>query len=545
MLKQLTLKNFVLVESLDIAFNPGLTTITGESGAGKSILLNALSLLLGERAKTEVIRPGADKADVCAEFDLQYLPMLAEQLTEDELLIDGEPSCLVRRVVSSQGRSRAFVNGTPVTTAYLKQLGGQVVDIQGQNEHLRLADRPTQLEMLDDYAKTSEACAKTAQRFHAWQGKRSEIEILEAKQRKATDRQELLTYQLSELDELNLADDEVPSLEREHKRLANAQSTLDTLSSALDAIERLDELRAASATLHDLDDDHEQLITARDTLATAVGLVDDAARDLRHYRDQTTHDPQALADIDARLSAIQDLARKHRIAPEQLADYCQSLREELANFSEDSDVLEQLKQEVDDDYAAYREAAEKLSVKRRKAAPKFARQVAHYMNLLGIKEGDFDIAFDDVENDTGIDRVEFHVTTNPDFPSGPLNQITSGGEQTRIALSIQIIAAEHSNLPCLVLDEADVGVGGTTADTVGRILRDLGTHTQVICVTHAPQVAALGNNHLRVVKLGNNTDIHSLDTPKRIEELARMLAGADITKKTREYAESLLLAANE
>ena len=544
MLKQLTLSNFVLVESLDIDFHPGLTTITGESGAGKSILLNALALLLGERARTDVIRPGADKADVSAEFDLSGQSALAAQLAADELIGEDPDCCLVRRVISSNGRSRAFVNGVPVTTQYLRSMGDALVDVHGQNEHQRLADRHMQRALLDDYAGLEKAAAKVQTLYRAWQARLEQITELQASLTSASDRQALLTYQLQELDEFGLGADEFGSLESDHKRLSQAQDTLARLHAAAAHLEEIDGLRQTASQLDGIDDDHPALSATTDSLRAALSLLDDAQRDLRHYQDQVVIDPEALQVTEQRLNTAQDLARKHKVNPGNLAQHVEDLRAELASIDAGQGDLEDLMRTAAEEEAAYRSAGSALSAKRRKAAPKFAKAVGGYMRELGITSGAFDVHFEDVETEFGLDRVEYFVTTNPNFPAGPLTQIASGGEQTRIALSIQIVAAQHSALPCLILDEADVGVGGTTADTVGRILRGLGQHTQVICVTHAPQVAALGDQHYRVVKQGDNTLIHALTLDSRVDELARMLAGADITDKTRDYAQALLQEAS-
>ena len=540
MLKQLTLQNFVLVDALDIDFQPGLTTITGESGAGKSILLNALGLLLGERARTEVIRPGAEKADVCAEFDLSNLNAICAQLEADELTGEDPQHCLVRRVVSANGRSRAFINGVPVTSQYLRTLGEGLVDIHGQNEHQRLADRHTQRMLLDDYAGTNKLAAQVAGLYRDWQKGLVAINALEESLTAAADRRSLLTYQLEELDEFALGENEFTHLEQDHKRLNQANDTLTKLQESLECLDKLDALRASARHIEAIDDSHPSLKAAQESLGAALNMLDDAQHDLRHYEDQVVVDPEALGQIEQRLNTAQDLARKHRVNPEALAAHVETLRDELSSIDANQGNLAELREKADGDHAAFVKQAKALSTKRRKAAPRFAKAVSGYMRQLGITSGSFEVSFSDTESEHGLDRVEFFVTTNPNFPAGPLTQIASGGEQTRIALSIQIVAAQNSALPCLILDEADVGVGGTTADTVGRILRDLGEHTQVLCVTHAPQVAALGNNHYRVVKQGDNTDIHQLQDDLRIDELARMLAGADITDKTRDYAQSLL-----
>lgn len=540
MLKQLTLQNFVLVDALDIDFQPGLTTITGESGAGKSILLNALGLLLGERARTEVIRPGAEKADVCAEFDLSKLKPICAQLEADELTGEDPQHCLVRRVVSANGRSRAFINGVPVTSQYLRALGEGLVDIHGQNEHQRLADRHTQRMLLDDYAGTNKLAAQVAGLYRDWQKGLVAINDLEESLTAAADRRSLLTYQLEELDEFALGDGEFTHLERDHKRLNQANDTLTKLQESLACLDELDALRASARHIEAIDDTHPSLKAAQESLGAALNMLDDAQHDLRHYEDKVIVDPEALQQIEQRLNTAQDLARKHRVSPEELAAHVEKLREELSSIDANQGNLAELREKADDDHAAFVKQAKALSNKRRKAAPRFAKAVSGYMRQLGITSGSFEVSFSDTESEHGLDRVEFFVTTNPSFSAGPLTQIASGGEQTRIALSIQIVAAQNSALPCLILDEADVGVGGTTADTVGRILRDLGEHTQVLCVTHAPQVAALGNNHYRVVKQGDSTNIHQLQDDLRVDELARMLAGADITDKTRDYAQSLL-----
>lgn len=539
MLKQLTLKNFLLVDALDIGFEAGLTTITGESGAGKSILLSALGLLLGDRARPDTIRPGKDKADVSAEFDLSVLPHLAEQISANDLEGDEPGQCLIRRIIG-QGRSRAFINNIPVTTQFLRDLGSGLVEIYGQNEHLRLADRNLQLSLLDAYANQTPQVQQVRLAFHAWQNAVKEQTRLEDLQTAANDRRELLTYQLKELQELGLAEGEFAQLETEQRRLAHAQSTLEVLHRAEQHLDELDGLRSVAGELEQIDDSHKALMSTQANFKDALSLLDDASHDIRHYKDQVVIDPAALAEADERISAVLTLARKHKIEPPMVMQLTTNLATELANMSADEEALVEIGGTVHRLRDEYRGTAKKLSKARKKAAPKFCKEVSDYMVKLGIKSGKFDITFSEAEQEYGLDRIDYTVTTNPSFPPGPLQQIASGGEQTRISLSIQLVAAATSELPCLILDEADVGVGGTTADTVGRILRNLGTHTQVICITHAPQVAALGNQHLCVQKAGDETAINSLDHAQRVEELARMLAGADITEKTRDYATALL-----
>ena len=540
MLKQLTIQNYVLVEQLDISFSNGLTTITGESGAGKSILLGAVNLLLGERARSDTVRPGASKADISAEFALHPTSALQQKLLNDELIDPDADTCLLRRVISAEGRSRAFINAVPVTLNYLKEVGDALVEIQGQNEHQRLADRNVQRALLDDYANQGAQSAKVKALYQAW--KTTEQRIHELQERVATqdDRKELLSYQLQEFNTANLQAGELEQLEKEQKRLAQAQQILHTLNQAQVELEALDNLRSTARGVDEIDDEHPQLTASKETLGAALNLLDDAARDLRHYQEQVVVDPQALADIDARLQMIYELARKHRVQPEQLVEHAKTLEAELAAMTSDSSDLDELMAAQEKQHQGFVREAQKLSKARHKHSKPFCQAVEKYMHALGIGQGALSLVFHEHEGEQGLEQLELHVTTNEKFAPGPLNRIASGGEQTRISLAIQIVAAATSALPCLVLDEADVGVGGTTADTVGRILRDLAQHTQVICVTHAPQVAALGQNHMRVSKHGDQTDIQPLTHDERIEELARMLAGADVNTKARNYAQELL-----
>ncbi len=544
MLKQLTIRNYVLVDTLDVSFKAGLTGITGESGAGKSILLGALSLLLGERAKTDCVRPGADKADISAEFELLPSGFLQTKLAADDMLEGGNTDCLVRRVISTEGRSRSFINNIPVTLQYLKDISEHLVDIQGQNEHQRLLDRNVQRSLLDDYGKLASQSTKVSGLYKTWQNTVQEIAKLKDVITAHEDRETLLKYQLEEFANLSIGENELAQLEVEQKRLAQAQSILEILGRANGNLEELDDLRQTARMLTELDDSHKDLAVAKDTLVSALTLLDDAARDLRRYQDQVVVDPGALLEIDERISAILEVARKHKIQPEHVSNFAQELQQEFDSMASDTTMLDELSAKEGALGEEYFANAKKLSTARRKQSGGFCKDVNGYIQALGIKDGALSIVFHDQQSEHGLEQVEFHVTTNANFAAGPLGRIASGGEQTRISLAIQIVAAANSALPCLILDEADVGVGGTTADTVGRILRDLADHTQVLCVTHAPQVAALGHNHMRVSKHKDQTVIEPLSQDNRIEELARMLAGAGVTEKTRAYAKTLLQEAH-
>lgn len=541
-LRSLTIRDFALVASLDIVFADGLTVITGESGAGKSILLGALGLVLGERAAADAVRHGAGRADISAEFDLSNHPG-ARQLLEEQALTDPDSAerCLVRRVVGADGRSRAFVNGAPVTLQVLRGLSEDLIDIHGQHDNQRITEPRVQLALLDDFGVESARRRACRDSFRGWKRARDQAAELEGRLQQHEDRATLLTYQLEELNDLGLAPGELEAIETEHRRLSQVQDLRASVTQGLEALEEDTVAGRVLRLLGNLDDDHPRLTAALDALRSADDLQSDAVRDLRGYDASLELDPERLQALDDRLTAIHELARKHRVAPEQLAAHGEALAAELQSISTDRSSLDDLRAAAEEHRAEYERQAARVSKQRRAAARDFARAVSGCMETLGIKGGSLTVEFSPAESETGLESAEFHVTTNPKYPPGTLQRIASGGERARIALAIQVVAAEKSAMPCLVLDEADVGVGGTTADVVGRLLRALAVNTQVICVTHAPQVAALGHNHLRVSKdAEQDTHIEGLATDTRVEELARMLAGADITDKSREYARTLL-----
>jgi DNA repair protein RecN (Recombination protein N) len=545
-LKALTVRDFALVQSLDITFASGLTVITGESGAGKSILLGALGLVLGDRAAADAVRPGAARADITAEYDLSNHPAARRLLDLQELADPDQPSrCLVRRTVGADGRSRSFVNGAPVTLQVLRALSQDLIDIHSQDENQRITEREVQLALLDDFGVDIALRKSCREAFRAWKLAEHEAAELRARLEQRSDRASLLSYQLEELHGLALSPGDFEAVESEHRRLSQSQDLRATTAQCLEALEEDAVLGRVLRLLGALDDDHERLASARNVLRSADDLVKDVIRDLRAYDDTLDLDPERLTELDRRLAAIHDLARKHRVAPERLAEHALDLAAELDAISTDRSALDALIHAAAAHEAAYRERAGKLSRQRRRAAREFADAVSRSINLLGIHGGALSLAFHPAESESGLEGVEFQVTTNPKYPAGPLQRIASGGERARISLAIQVVAAEKSAMPCLILDEADVGVGGTTADVVGRLLRSLAAHTQVICVTHAPQVAALGHHHLRVRKdPRHDTLIEPLGDTARVEELARMLAGAGITDKSRDYARALLSEAD-
>ncbi len=546
MLKTLTVSNFALVDSLDIQFGPGLTVITGESGAGKSILLAALSLVLGERAAVDTIRPGASRAEVSAEFDLGGVDSVRDYLSDHELDdLDQPDRALIRRVLNADGRSRAFLNGTPVTLSVLRALAGGLIDIHGQDDNVRLAEPAVQRDLLDGYGVDAGLLADCRNAYLTWKNKAAELARLQARVEGDEDRSALLAYQLEELEQVAPDAGEFEEVEQTHRRLSQAQSLRDVVSQALTALEEADMLGQARTSLGRIDDGHPALASARETLTTIGELMDDARHDLRSFEDSLSFDPETLEALAQRLSELHDLARKHRVNPEALPGHVRALQAELEALSTDRTSLESLAEAVTELEKAYRKLSKKLTGQRMAAAEGFCQSVSEHMQTLGIKGGALALAFHPKESEYGAEAVEYQCVTNPRYPAAPLGRIASGGERARISLAIQIVAAARNQLPSLILDEADVGVGGTTADVVGRLLRGLAEHTQVICITHAPQIAALGLEHLKVSKdSGQDTRIAELDTGERVDELARMLAGARVTDESRDYARTLLREAS-
>lgn len=541
MLRALTVNNVGLATELDLQLTPGLTVLTGESGAGKSLLLSALALVLGERASSEAVKAGAAKAEVVAEFDLALNPQSQAQLAAAELTDPDQPSrALVRRVVSKEGRSRAFINDAPVTLATLKAFAEPLVDIHGQQESYRLSERDVQRALLDDFGCKSKDRNEAREAYRRWHRSHTEADRLAAALAAGEDRKALLTYQLEELSALALQPGEFADTESQFRRLSQVQGLKNDAAEALATLED-SPVGQANRLLRNLKDEDPNLQGARDYLESAAALLDDAAGDLRRYLDALDSDADSVSVLEARLSAIHEAARKHKVPPEGLEAHIEGLSEALAAMQTDRSAWDTAQQEAQAARAVFEAAARKLSTQRKKAAKAFGKAVSEHMEILGIAGGTLEVALDKAESEHGFEAVEFLISTNPQQEPAPLKKVASGGEQSRISLAIQIVAAEKTALPCLILDEADVGVGGTTSDVIGRLLRRLSAHTQILCVTHAPQVAALGQQHLRVFKQPKTgTQIEELSDKARLEELARMLAGAKVTSKTRTYARTLL-----
>ncbi|MDX1344452.1 MAG: DNA repair protein RecN [Sedimenticolaceae bacterium] len=554
MLTGISIRNFVTVESLQLDLHAGMSVLTGETGAGKSILIDALGLVLGDKADNALIRHGKEKAEITAEFDLAQLPGIRDWLETNDLDDAGE--CLLRRTISSRGRSRAFINGSPVTLATLEALGNQLVDIHGQHAHQSLMHRAHQRELLDAFAGNRKLAAQLADTWRSWKALGHTIENLEKAQREHDSRLDLLRYQVNELQQLDIRQDEWSSLEQEQKRLGNAESLLadsQHLTSLLYEDEGARELlqRAVVLAGRMADKDAELPADAVEMLNSALIELDESTPLLQQYADSIEQDPQRLQEIDMRMSSLLQAARKHRIEPEELATHLQELETQLSAMKKSGEELEQLRLEqaaVKDEWSRL---ARKLGKARSKAAEALAMQVTRTMQTLSMPNGAFSVRLEQSESgeprEHGLESVEFLITTNAGQPPQPLTRIASGGELSRISLAIQVATIGLSTIPTLIFDEVDVGIGGGVAEIVGSLLRQLGEQRQILCVTHLPQVAAQAHNHLRVEKRddkdGSLTDVSLLDEEKRVLEIARMLGGIELTRKTLDHAREMVLHA--
>ena len=550
MLVHIALRDLAIVERLELALGPGMTAITGETGAGKSILVEAVGLALGDRAEPGLVRAGAERAEVSLVFDLERAPAARAWLAEREL--DEGAELVLRRTVGADGRSRGWVNGRPVTMQALQALGALLVDVHGQHAHQSLVRSEVQRELLDAHGGHGELRAAVAAAWERWRAALRELEALEGADGGRDERLDLLRYQTAELEALGLDAEGIAALEAEHQRLAHAGRLLEGARAALDGLYEAEAASAhallarAAGELERLAGVDPALEPARVLVDEALIRVDEAAGALRDYLDGLELDPERLAEIERRLGQLHDLARKHRVRPEELPAVLERLRGELEALESAGERLEALREEATQAEAAWREAATRLSEARRRTAEALAKAVTGAMAELGMAGGRFEVALEAARAPAphGADAVSFLVTANPGQPLRPLARVASGGELARIALAFQMIAAEASPIPCLVFDEVDSGVGGRVAEIVGRELRRLGERRQVLCVTHLPQVAACAHHQVRVGKrlAGGRTRVEAspLDGEGRVEEIARMLGGLEVTERTRAHARELL-----
>jgi len=551
MLTHIFVKDLAIVSGLELDFEAGMTALTGETGAGKSILIDALGLVLGDKADARMIRAGCEQAEVMAGFDLSACPDAREWLVAQDLDDDGE--CLVRRILVREGRSRAYVNARPATAAQLQGLGERLVDIHGQHAHQSLLRAATQRDLLDAYGGNGALAMEVGGLYRAYHDRDQRLRRLQTESADRAARLELLRYQVDELAALGLSVAEIHELDQEQRRLANLGALRGTTGRLLHQLydgepSLYAELSHAVADLDGLSNLDEQLSAIRELVDGAAIQIEEAAGNLRQYLDGLELDPGLMEQVEWQFAQVHDLARKYRVLPEKIPDTLGTMQAELQSLEHDDSALEALAREHDAAREAFLTAAERLSAARQLAARELSETVTSAMQELGMAGGHFGVELTRVEpgaaNAQGLDRVALLVSANPGQPLQPLAKVASGGELSRISLGLQVATAECGSVPTLVFDEVDVGIGGGVAEIVGRLLRTLGGARQVLCVTHLPQVAAQAHHHLQVRKFTRGgqtyTAIESLGEEERVGEVARMLGGREITPKTLDHAKEMI-----
>ncbi|KVM97029.1 DNA repair protein RecN [Burkholderia stagnalis] len=549
MLRHLSIRDFVIVAALDLEFDSGFTVFSGETGAGKSILIDALALALGERADASVVRTGCSRADITAEFTPH--DRVARWL--DEHAFDTDDTVMLRRVIDTNGRSRAFVNGTSATLAQLRELGEMLVDIHGQHAHQLLMRPDAQRELFDTHAGLVADAANVARAWRVWRDATQAIETAQAHERELQLEREKLAWQLAELDKLAPQPGEWEEVNAEHKRLTHSANLIDGVQGALNALSEADDamlaqLGAIVSKLRSLADYDPALGDALASLEPAEIQLQEAVYSLSHYAQRLDLDPDRLAQVETRVDALHSTARKFRLPPDTLHEEHAARRAQLAALDAAAD-LGALHAAQAKAWDAYLADAKRLSKARTQAAKALGSAVTAGMQELSMAGGSFEVALVPLADGGphGLEQVEFRVAGHPGVPLRPLAKVASGGELARISLALAVIASAASPTPTLIFDEVDTGIGGGVAEVVGRLLHQLGRDRQVLCVTHLPQVAARGDQHFQVAKGadargGTVSTVVPLDRASRVEEVARMLGGLEITATTRKHAKEMLAA---
>ncbi|MDH3980188.1 MAG: DNA repair protein RecN [Gammaproteobacteria bacterium] len=552
MLNHIHVRNLAIVDEIEVELGGGMTALTGETGAGKSILVDALGLVLGDRAEGKVIRHGAGRAEISASFDISGREGVGKWLAQRDMDLDGE--CQLRRIINRDGRSRGYINGQPAQMQALRELGEQLVDIHGQHEHQSLLRSAIQRQLLDNFGGYPALLAEVTTLHREWQQAHAALECTISSETDRDARIDLLRYQLNELEALGLSVQDIASIDEEHTRQANAGRLLEAAQRGLERLDSEEGDSAASLVNRTLDEigeltrhDSELDDTAR-LLGEAAVLVQESVDALRHYAERLEIDPERLQWLEQHIGTLHDLARKHQCKALELPDIETQLRGELESIENADANREKLAQQLAQLEQDYRTAAKKLTTKRRQTAKTFGKEITAAMQTLGMASGVFEVSISPRREDRpgpyGMDNIEFMVSANKGQPVQPLGKVASGGELSRISLSIQVISADSAVIPTLIFDEVDSGIGGGVAEIVGTKLRALAGDRQVLCVTHLPQVAAMAHQQLQVNKLSGDETTHTrirvLDEKERIEELARMLGGVKITRQTREHAREML-----
>lgn len=552
MLKFLNIKNFVVIEKLELEFHQGLSVLTGETGAGKSIIIDAIGLVLGDRADSNCIRANKDSAEIILVIETHANSSVAKWLLTHDFEVEDE--CILRRVIRRDGKSRAYINSIPVPLKSLKELGERAINIYGQHAHQTLMQPRIQRDLIDRFAGHGNKLGKLKELYNAWRELKDKYETLSINSKETEATIELLKYQVQELDQLALQPEELNELEKSHKRLSNADALKQTALQAYyqlsndESSDLCSQLSTICKEISTLSNNDPALQTILESLEEASVLLNENASELRDYADSVDVNAEELTDTEQRIALIEEIARKHKISGNEIIELHTTLSQELRKYSDpdfDLDTLRTLLQKIEQEY---RELAAKISKARKMAAKKISIEVTQALAKLGMEKARLKVNTDTPSDATptsyGLDAIEFLVQTNPGQKLSPLAQVASGGELSRISLAIQMIAVDKLDVPVIIFDEVDSGVGGAIAEVVGIELQNISQNRQVICITHLPQVAAKGHTHYRVNKqtddMQTSAAIENLDSAERITEIARMLGGVKLTENTYLHAREML-----
>lgn len=551
LLKHLHIRDFAVIEEVDIAFNDGLTVFTGETGAGKSIMVGALGLVLGDRSDSGIVRTGCERTEITAIFDIENEDGIQSVLAEQE--INCEDELILRRVINKDGRSRAYVNGSSVPAQLLRALGERMVDIHGQHTHQSLLKADVQRNLLDEFGNHQQQLNEVKDAWKLWHATELELQSLSGDNRDHDAQMTLLQYQIQELEALNPGESKFSDVEEEYGRLSNANRILEVCQETLQQLSD-DEHSTQSQISHrlnelqDIQKFDQSLSSVIDLLNNATIQVSEASDELRHYLDRLELDPEKLKAVEDKLGALHDMARKHKIQPEELTDHLLTLQEELHKLENSEARYRELLTLQETTIEQYRKAAARLNQCRQQSAHRLSDDITKKLNELGMPGGQFSIEISDIGKNTplqhGMDKIGYLVSLNPGQPLQPLSKVASGGELSRISLAIQVTGSKDKGIPTLIFDEVDSGIGGGVAEIVGKLLHSLSDKRQIFCVTHLPQIASQGDHHMQVAKATHAgttlTRVSELSTEERVDEIARMLGGVKITEQTLAHAKEML-----
>ena len=554
MLTQLTINNFAIVRQLEIELAKGMSVVTGETGAGKSIAIDALGLCLGQRIETSMVREGQERAEICATFFIESTNPAYQWLQAQELQDPDNPSdCILRRVINADGRSKAFINSTPVSASQLKEIGQYLIHINGQHASQLLLKNDYQLQLVDTFAHHNDLLAQMREDYRAWKNLQTQVKTFQQKVAENAAKKQLLQYQVEELDEFALRPNEYLELEEDHRRLSNSEQLTQLSQSALQLLSENETvsidsmLYRATQYIDELSELDPRYASVQTMLNDALIQVQEATSEVQHLASHIEQDPMLLQEIEQRLGQVLQLARKHNVKPEELVEWHQKLKAELTALLDFSESEERLILEEKAAFEKMQRTAKQLHESRCQAAEKLAQQVTHSIKGLAMENAEF---FIEVNSDltkvasNGADNIVFTLRSNLGQQAQPLAKVASGGELSRISLAIQVLTSDQSAIPTLIFDEVDVGISGKTASVVGKLLRQLGDKCQVLCVTHLPQVACHGHHQFNVEKFTvddkTETKMTALSQEERVPALARLLGGSEITELALANAQEML-----